>query len=76
MRGYAEGFIKAAYVLGMSPDTFSHVAEMAGLGALAAYPTYHLYKALQEDEPVGEHVMELGGLGLLAAPTAMKILGK
>lgn len=75
-RGYAEGMVKAGGVLGMHPETLNHVAELAGLTALSAYPAYHLYKALKNDEPVGEHLVELGGLGLLGVPTVAKMLGK
>lgn len=74
MRRYAEGMQKAAYVLGMNPETFNRVAEMTGLAALSAYPAYEVYRGLQEDKPVGKNVMELAGLGLLGAPTIMKIL--
>lgn len=74
MRGYADGRQKAANVLGMRPETLEHLAEIVGLGALSAYPAYHLYNATKNDEPKGEHLMELGGLGILAAPTIIKML--
>lgn len=76
MRTYAWGMQKASQVLGMHPETLEHVAELAGLGLLAAYPAYHLYNDYQEGDLRGEHMAELAGLGVLAAPTAIKLLGK
>lgn len=74
MRGYASGMQKAAYVLGMSPATFKEITELVGLGALGAYPAYHLYDDIKNDKPMGEHLVELGGLGLLGAPNIMKLV--
>jgi hypothetical protein len=51
----------------------SHIAELAGLGILAAPSVAHM-----TGHDMGEntnHAMELGGLGVLAAPSALH-LGK
>lgn len=68
--------IKAAYVLGMSPDTFGHVADLAGLAILAGIPARHLYKNLTSGEPVDktDAALDLAGLGALATPTIIKMV--
>lgn len=72
MRAYGDGVKQAANILGMAPETFRRVAELGGLATLSAYPAYHLYKAVRDDEPYGQHVAELAGLGLLAAPEFLR----
>lgn len=71
MNRYTAGRLKAAYVLGMTPKTFEHVTDLAGLGLLAAYPAYHLYQNVKDDKPLGENAAELAGLGILAASPAI-----
>ena len=77
MTHYGRGMQKAAYVLGMSPETFDHAADLAGLGVLAAVPAYHLYKHIRgtdKDTPTLDHAVDLAGLGVLAVPSAIRLM--
>ena len=76
MRPYEHGMVKAAYVLGMSPESFGHVSELAGLALLAGIPARQLYKNLTQDAPVDKTDvgLDLAGLGILATPSIIKMV--
>lgn len=75
MKPYAQGMLKAASVLGMSPGSFNHVADLAGLALLAGVPVRHIYKSMTSGEPIDktDTALDLAGLGVLATPTIIRL---
>ena len=69
-RAYDAGLVKAASILGMSPET----AELVGLGVLGAIPAHHLVSHLTgtegDPEVAGptDAALDILGLGTLALP--------